>query len=75
MLPRPVATYLIVLTSVGWAANLVVELVTKEGGDPAVHGVFTFVIGVLYAVSRKNRPGQNQSGESGSADDPGGGPE
>lgn len=70
MLPRPVATYLLVLTSIGWAANLTVELITKNG-DPAVHGVFTFVIGALYAFNRKNR----NSGESGSVDDPGEGPE
>jgi hypothetical protein len=71
MLPRPVTTYLIVITSVGWLANLVGGLVSGNS-DPAVHGVFTFVVGALYAFGRKNRNGN--SGDSGSVDDPGGGP-
>ena len=72
MLPRPVATYLVILTSIGWGANLVVGLVSGNS-DPAVHGVFTFVIGALYAFSRKNR--NNNSGDSGSGNGPEGGPE
>lgn len=72
MLPRPVATYLIGITSLGWVANLVVGIVTGNS-DPAVHGVFTFVIGVLYGFSRINR--KENSGDSGSVDDPGGEPD
>lgn len=73
MLPRPVATYLVILTSVGWGANLVVGLVSGNS-DPAVHGVFTFVIGALYAFSRKNRNGNN-SRDSGPPDGSGEDPE
>jgi hypothetical protein len=65
MLPRPVATYLIAITSVGWLANLIVGLVSGNS-DPAVHGVFTFVVGALYAFGRKNRNGN--SGDQGPVD-------
>jgi hypothetical protein len=69
MLPRHTATYLIYITSIGWLANLVVGLVSGNS-DPAVHGVFTFVIGALYMYNKKTKPG-----DTGSKKDPGGGPD
>lgn len=68
-MPRYVTVYLLILTSLGWAVNLAAELLSKDGGDPAVHGVFTFVIGALYAVHRKTRSGKTPDPPEGDSGD------
>ena len=63
MMPRPILVYLVILTSLGWAVNLAVELL-GSGGDPAVNGIFAIVVGALFALGNK-KPPKGNNGQSG----------
>lgn len=62
-MPRSLLVYLVILTSVGWAINLAVELLSKGNGDPAINGIFAIVVGALFALGRKPGPPGRPEGE------------
>lgn len=63
MLPRPLATAIIVLVSLVWAANFIAQFVV-EGyhADVTLNGVFMAIVGGALALSRKDRGGGKGDG-------------
>lgn len=56
MLPRPIATAIIVLVSVIWAANFVLQFVVANyHPDVTLNGVFMAIVGGALALSRKDK--------------------
>jgi len=55
MLPRPLASAIIVLVSVIWAANFVLQFIVSEyHPDVTINGIFMAVVGGALALSRKD---------------------
>jgi hypothetical protein len=64
MLPRPLATAIIVLVSLVWAANFIAQfIVDGYHADVTLNGVFMAIVGGALALSRKDKDGG--SGKSG----------
>lgn len=58
MLPRPLASAIIVLVSVIWAANFVLQFIVSEyHPDVTINGIFMAVVGGALALSRKDSGG------------------
>jgi hypothetical protein len=76
MLSRPLASAIIVLVSLVWAANFIAQFVIPEyKPDVTLNGVFMAIVGGALALSRKDN---NDKGDNGGAhakrrdpDDPG----
>jgi hypothetical protein len=66
VLPRPLASAIIVLVSLVWAANFVAQfLVADYHPDVTLNGVFMAVVGGALALSRKDKDGGAGGGKSG----------
>jgi hypothetical protein len=64
MLPRPLASAIIVLVSLVWAANFIAQfIVDNYHPDVTLNGVFMAIVGGALALSRKDKDGG--SGKSG----------
>lgn len=58
MLPRPLASAIIVLVSVIWAANFVLQFIVPEyHPDVTINGIFMAIVGGALALSRKDGGG------------------
>jgi hypothetical protein len=58
MIPRSLASAIIVLVSIVWAANFFIQFViTTYRPDVTLNGVFMAVVGGALALSRKDRGG------------------
>lgn len=63
MLPKPLATAIIVIVTVVWAANFVAQfIVDSYEPDVAINGIFMAVVGGALALSRRSY-GENGSQE------------
>lgn len=66
LLPRPLASAIIVLVSVVWAANFGLQFFVPEyKPDVAINGIFMAVVGGALALSRKGRPDPDELDEQG----------
>jgi hypothetical protein len=64
VLPRPLASAIIVLVSVIWAANFIAQFIVENyRPDVTLNGVFMAIVGGALALSRKDKDGG--SGKSG----------
>jgi hypothetical protein len=62
MLPRPLASAIIVLVSVIWAANFVLQFIVSEyHPDVTINGIFMAIVGGALALSRKDGGGGGSS--------------
>jgi hypothetical protein len=58
MIPRPLASAIIVLVSVIWAANFVLQFIVPEyHPDVTINGIFMAIVGGALALSRKDGGG------------------
>lgn len=64
MLPRPVVIGLAVLISIMWAANLIVGFLYPGRSDPALNAIFAIVVGAVFALGRREQPGDRQAGRA-----------
>jgi len=66
MLPRPLASAIIVLVSVIWAANFVLQFIVPEyHPDVTINGIFMAVVGGALALSRKDSGGGSSNTKKG----------
>lgn len=65
MIPRPVASAIIVLVTIVWAANFCAQFLV-EGYEPdvAINGIFMGIVGAALAFSRKGNQPQPPAVES-----------
>jgi hypothetical protein len=55
MLPRPLATAIIVVVTIVWAVNFAAQFVVDNySPDVAINGIFMAVVGGAIALSRKD---------------------
>lgn len=55
MIPRPLATGIIVLVSVVWFANFLLQFVVPGyQPDPTIHGIFGAIVGGALALSKQD---------------------
>lgn len=55
MIPRPLATAIIVVVTIVWAANFAAQFVVADySPDVAINGIFMAVVGGALALSRRN---------------------
>lgn len=55
MLPRHLASAVVVVVTIIWAANFLLQfIVTTYKPDPILHGVFMSLVGGALALSRKS---------------------
>jgi len=63
VIPRSLATAIVVLVSVIWAANFVLQFVISSWHpDVTINGIFMGVVGTALALSRKDSGGGGSSG-------------
>jgi len=66
MIPRSLATAIVVLVSVIWAANFVLQFVIPSWHpDVTINGIFMGVVGTALALSRKDGGGGGGSSGGG----------
>jgi hypothetical protein len=53
VLPRPVITFLVILVSLAWTANLVVGYFKLAETEPSVNAIFAIIVGALFAMGKK----------------------
>jgi len=59
MLPRPVATVIVALTTIVWLANFFAPFFWIEyKPDPAINGIYLAIIGGALALSRSEGKGR-----------------
>lgn len=57
LLPRPVASAIIIVVTVVWSANFVLQFVVADyKPDVAINGIFMAVVGGALALSRRGDP-------------------
>ena len=63
MLPKPLATAIIVIVTIVWAINFGAQfIVTDYSPDVAINGIFMAVVGGALALSRRdNKNGEDPS--------------
>lgn len=65
MLPKPLASAIIVLVSFVWACNFFLQfLVTSYHPDVTLNGVFMCIVGGALALSRKDKDEPPKGGRS-----------
>lgn len=71
MLSRPLASAIIVLVSLVWAANFVAQFVIPEyKPDVTLNGVFMAIVGGALALSRKDNGKDGGGGAHAKRNDP-----
>lgn len=56
MLPKSLANAIVILVTVVWAANFVIQfIVTTYKPDPLIHTAFMAIVGAAFAFSRKDK--------------------
>lgn len=56
MLPKPLANAIVILVSVVWAANFILQfIVPTYKTDPLIHTAFMAIVGAAFAFSRKDK--------------------
>lgn len=56
MLPKPLANAIVILVTVVWAANFIIQfIVTTYKPDPLIHTAFMAIVGAAFAFSRKDK--------------------
>lgn len=57
LLPRPVASAIIIVVTVVWAMNFLLQFVVENyKSDVAINGIFMGIVGGALALSRKGDP-------------------
>lgn len=65
MIPRQLASAIIVLVSLVWAANFIAQfIVDNYRPDVTLNGVFMAIVGGALALSRKDKGNGSGGGES-----------
>jgi hypothetical protein len=67
VIPKSLASAIIVVVTIVWASNFVLQFVVAEyKPDPVLHGVFMSLVGGALALSRKggggDKPGKHREG-------------
>ena len=66
MLPKPLATAIIVIVTIVWAINFGAQFIVDEyKPDVAINGIFMAVVGGALALSRRN----NKDGDTSPSDE------
>ena len=69
MLPKPLATAIIIIVTLVWAANFAAQFIVEDySPDVAINGIFMAVVGGALALSR--RSGKNDEKGEKAEDDP-----
>lgn len=65
MLSDKGATTIIYVVTAIWAANMLVSMIPAADyqPDPALHGIFTLIVGGAFALKNKNSGGPPPGGE------------
>jgi hypothetical protein len=57
LLPRPVASAIVIVVTVVWALNFALQFVVADyKSDVAINGIFMAIVGGAIALSRKGDP-------------------
>lgn len=65
MLPQRLASAIIVLVSLVWLANFLLQfIIPGYHPDSYIHGIFTTVIGGAFALSRRDRSEESHPPEA-----------
>lgn len=60
MLPKPLATAIVVVVTLVWAGNFIAPfLVPAYRADPLIHTAFMAVVGAAFALSRRPKNGND----------------
>lgn len=63
MIPRPLATAIIVVVTLVWAANFAAQFVVADySPDVAINGIFMAIVGGALALSRRGSNEDNKDG-------------
>lgn len=55
MIPRPLATAIIIVVTLVWAVNFAAQFIFEDySPDVAIHGIFMAVVGGAMALSRRD---------------------
>jgi len=69
MIPKPLASAIIILVSFVWACNFFMQfLITTYHPDITLNGIFMGIVGGALALSRKDKDEPPKSGPRGKAD-------
>lgn len=56
MLPKPLANAIVILVTIVWAANFVIQFIVETyKPDPLIHTAFMAIVGAAFAFSRKDK--------------------
>jgi hypothetical protein len=56
VLPKPLANAIVILVTVVWAANFILQfIVPTYKTDPLIHTAFMAIVGAAFAFSRKDK--------------------
>ena len=70
MLPRPLASAIIVVVTIVWAVNFIAQFIVPEyQPDVAINGIFMAIVGGALALSRKDKKEDNDK-DSNNGDGP-----
>lgn len=65
MIPKPVATAIIIIVTLVWAVNFAAQFVIEDySPDVAINGIFMALVGGALALSRReNKPDSGSPGD------------
>lgn len=69
MIPRPLATSIIIVVTLVWAVNFAAQfVVTDYNSDVAINGIFMAIVGGALALSRP-RKNEDKKDDTGAAEE------
>ncbi|MFA7264899.1 MAG: hypothetical protein WC054_01065 [Candidatus Nanopelagicales bacterium] len=64
MIPKPLATAIIVVVTVVWAINFAAQFIVEDySPDVAINGIFMAIVGGALALSRRSNKDKNGNPE------------
>lgn len=68
MIPRPLATVIIIVVTLVWAVNFAAQFIVADySPDVAINGIFMAIVGGALALSRPGKSAEN--GDKGSEEE------
>lgn len=71
MIPKPLATAIIIVVTVVWAFNFAAQFIVEDySPDVAINGIFMAIVGGALALSRRDKKDDGDAGTSSEEEDP-----